>query len=131
MKKVLILCAVITYIYADFNVTHSEEVYDTSKECVEVNNVSAAGTAVGGVVGGTVGSVGGEIVGRSLGLKGWGGLLGGLVGTGVGAEVGGNNKTEQCTTRNTLVGYYNYYLKDGKQQVIFSKQKLKVIFDEK
>lgn len=129
MKKILIIGLISSALMADFNVTHTEEVYETKKECVEINTVSPAGTAVGGTVGGAVGSVGGEVVGRSLGLKGWGGLIGGLVGTGVGAEVGGNNSHTQCTTVTILVGYYNYYIENGRQKVVFSKSKLRTIKD--
>lgn len=120
MRNLVALILASTFLLAEYDVTHSEPKYDVVSVCVDVQQVSPAGTAVGGVVGGATGAV----VGHALFGRGFGSLLGGLVGTGVGAEVGGSSTHKECTQQTTLVGYYNYYIMDGLELIEFSKERL-------
>ena len=117
-----------------YEVIRSEPVKFKESQCVQVETKSDK-TTEGALIGGTAGAIGGAVAGRLLFGKG-GGSAGALIGGGTGALLGGasgaNNveKQEQCQTIDKVVGYKNFYMRNGKEEVRMSNDRPLLVIEE-
>lgn len=117
-----------------YEVTRSEPVYFKDKQCQQVE-IKSDKTTEGAILGGTAGAIGGAVAARLLFGKG-GGSAGALIGGGAGALLGGSSganhvdKQEQCQTLDKVVGYKNFYIRNGKEEVRMSNDKPLLVVEE-